>query len=531
MTGLLLTFWGTPHTQAQVLHQVAVVDHAFEPRTISISEGDTVRWEWKGDLHNVVAVTFPGGGIKSGAFESELLNTNATFEVEFSREVLNQYSRDSGVFEYVCEPHAFFGMNGSVSVTRIAKTFIGTASAWQAGGAGSEEFNIVAELSGNERMLALSVPGVENTLPFDLRFGGIGDAGVSVCSGSIAPGAVASCFIEDSNHLFQGNMFVMLDSRFRAQLVRQGLKGAISGRVRSSAGLLVPGVTVSTGGVSAQSDAMGNYRLENLPFGVYQLHASYGGIGFRETGWSNPTLLNTTELYQRDFETSGEFPGGSPLPSPTLADVCTAIREELSLLSTGIHSSFDIAVQYLADQALLDFLRTQKVRVRATVRRGATFEDADPDGSLSVSMAQGKGSGELALFSEAGEMICQEPFIAVIDSPLNTRNLYKVKQMLLRATVRGRRGVPDRMLLDEASALLTEMASGGAENPRYPTILNRRMAVRFNAELNRIRAVLGKSQRRLSRLLERVAGSIELLEESDRIKTGGHASHQSDNKQ
>jgi plastocyanin len=524
ITGLMLSVFSMLQAQAQVLHQVSVVDHAFQPRTLRISEGDTVRWEWKGDLHNVVAVTLPGGGVKSGAFESELLNTNASFEVEFSRELLNQYSRDSGVFDYVCEPHAFFGMHGSVSVTRTAKTFVGTASAWQAGGTGSEELNIVADLSGNERTLTLSVPGAENTLPFELRLGGIGEPGATVCSGSIAPGGDADCTIEESNHLFQGNMFVLLNSRLRAQLVRQGLRGAISGRIRGSDGQVVSGVTVSIGGISSQSDAMGNYRLANLPFGVYQLAALYPGVGFRETGWSNPTLLITTELYQRDFETSVDVPGSLPLPSPTVGDVCIGIREQLSLLTSSIHSSFDLGIEYLSDKSLVEVLRTQKLRVVVKVLRGATFEDADLDGILTVSMAQGKGSGEFALVNEAGESICSEQFTAVINSPLNKRNLYKVKQMLVQATVKAKGG-GDKVLLEETSALLMEMASGGAENPRYPKTLNRRLVVRLNAELNRIRRSSAKSQRRLSRLVERVTQSIELLEEMDRLKAGGHESH------
>lgn len=529
MTGFLVSIFGIPHSQAQVLHQVAVVDHEFQPRNLTISEGDTVRWEWKGDLHNVVAVTLPGGGVKSGAFESELLNTNASFEVEFSRELLNQYSRDSGVFGYVCEPHAFFGMHGTVSVTRIPKFFVGTASAWQAGGTGSEVFNIVAELSDNERTLQLSVPGAGNALTFDLRDGGVGEVGVSLCSGSIEPGAVAQCTIEDSNLLFQGNLFVILDSRLRAQLVRKGVYGAISGRVRGADGKAISGVTVSTSGLSVQSDATGNYRLESIPFGVHQLSASYGGVTFSEAGWSNPVLLITTELYQRDFETKTGVPGSVPVPAPTTGDVCTGIREQLSSLAPAFYESFDIGIKYLVEDSLLDFLRTHKMKVRAKILHGATFEDTDRDGILPVTMAQGKGSGKIEVLSSEGAEICKEKFTVVIESPLNTKNLYKVKQYLVLATVNARQGVTFKGFLKEASALLSDMAAGGAENPRYPGILSRRLVRRFSSELNRIRKTRESKEQRLSQFLEKVESSIQLLEERDRLKASGHASHRSAN--
>ncbi len=529
LVGSLLPAFGIPDMQAQVLHKVSVVDHEFQPKTLRISEGDSIRWEWKGDLHNVVAVTLPGGGLKSGAFESELLNTNGSFEVEFSRELLNQYSRDRGTFEYVCEPHAFFGMIGSVSVDRVAKTFIGIASTWQAGGEGSEELSVMAELSGNERTLKLSVPDAGKVMPIELRTGGMGEVGVSVCSGSIYPGGGVDCAVEDSNQLFQGNMFVTLDSRLRAQLVRQGLKGAISGRVRSPDGVVTSGITVSAGGYSVQPDSVGNYRLEHLPYGVYRLSASHAGTQLKEVGWSNPTLLITTEVYQRDFGTATGLPGSTPVPAPTMGDVCTEIKHQLSLLSPAIHNSFDLGIQYISDNALLEFMRAQSVRVKAEVSRGITFEDAELDGLLSVSLAQGKSSGEFQVLNNAGDKICEESFAVVIESPLNSKNLYKVRRYLAQAKFNAGREIHEKRYLDDASALLTEMASGGAKHPKYPNILNRHVVERFNTEVIRIIRAPGKGRRKLSNLFERISSIIELIERENRIKVFGHTSNRCEN--
>jgi plastocyanin len=75
---------------------VAVRDNVFVPKTVEISAGDTVTWNWEGSaLHNVVGDGFQSETQKSGDFEH-------TFD-------------DPGTYDYVCTLHP--GMTGKVEVS------------------------------------------------------------------------------------------------------------------------------------------------------------------------------------------------------------------------------------------------------------------------------------------------------------------------------------------------------------------------------------------------------------------------------
>jgi hypothetical protein len=268
---------------------------------------------------------------------------------------------------------------------------------------------------------------------------------------------------------------------------------------------------------------MGFYRLEALPYGVYRVAAHHSGTEFEEVEWSNPILLITTEIYQRDFKTSKRMPSITPVPGPTLSDVCTEIEHQLSLLSPAIHNSFDLGIRYLSGSTLVDFLRAQKLGVKAKILNGDTFEDAELDGLLSVSLPQGKSSGDFEVLNSAGDGICEAQFTVVVESPLTPKNLRKVQRYLLQAKGRTARGVS--RYLDEASALLTVMASGGVAHPRYPDILNRGIVEGVNADLKRIRNAPRRSSQKLAKLLERVSKSLELLEAKGRVQPSAHGSH------
>lgn len=75
---------------------------AFAPAAVRISPGTGVVWTWagKGGAHNVREET--------DAFESELVGQSGhTFEHTFD---------STGVYKYVCDPHAHRGMKGVVEV-------------------------------------------------------------------------------------------------------------------------------------------------------------------------------------------------------------------------------------------------------------------------------------------------------------------------------------------------------------------------------------------------------------------------------
>ena len=99
------------NTQAQTIQEegevvVVSVDSTnlrFSPETVTITEGDSVRFFWSGELlaHNAVD--------KNGLFDSGDASRNVDYTFTFERGT-------NGSFEYVCEPHEDFGMVGIIIV-------------------------------------------------------------------------------------------------------------------------------------------------------------------------------------------------------------------------------------------------------------------------------------------------------------------------------------------------------------------------------------------------------------------------------
>lgn len=77
-----------------------------------IFAGDTIRWVWVHDFHNVIAC------VNQGEFwESDVFESGATFVYTFNT---------PGIFQYYCAPHGFdnfdgtyTGMGGSITVLAV----------------------------------------------------------------------------------------------------------------------------------------------------------------------------------------------------------------------------------------------------------------------------------------------------------------------------------------------------------------------------------------------------------------------------
>lgn len=97
-------------------------DFAFDPKTLTVSAGTTVRWVNDSAIrHTVTAygdrIPTATAYFASGGFESEraarndvsggLIATGETYEHTFD---------DTGTYEYVCIPHESSGMTGAVTV-------------------------------------------------------------------------------------------------------------------------------------------------------------------------------------------------------------------------------------------------------------------------------------------------------------------------------------------------------------------------------------------------------------------------------
>ncbi len=124
LTRLALCFLFASQVSAQTIHDVTVApggDDEFSPSQITIDVGDCVRWTWADDGHNVVSGV-PGAAtalFSSGSPEDE----GFVFEFCFDAAFVAANPVPGGVYEYICEPHQFSGMVGSVVVVDTGPTF------------------------------------------------------------------------------------------------------------------------------------------------------------------------------------------------------------------------------------------------------------------------------------------------------------------------------------------------------------------------------------------------------------------------
>ena len=105
---LLSTVMATSNYQTQDEGEVVVVsvdstNLRFSPETITIFEGDSVRFLWSGELlaHNAVE--------ENGLFDSGEPSRNVDYTYTFK-------IGENGTYTYVCEPHESLGMVGTIIV-------------------------------------------------------------------------------------------------------------------------------------------------------------------------------------------------------------------------------------------------------------------------------------------------------------------------------------------------------------------------------------------------------------------------------
>ena len=85
--------------------EVVIKEYSFEPETVTIKVGDTVKWTNNGDNpHTTMSGT---DGKSDGLWRSKRLPNGKSFEHVFN---------EAGIFPYFCEPHILFKMTGTVVV-------------------------------------------------------------------------------------------------------------------------------------------------------------------------------------------------------------------------------------------------------------------------------------------------------------------------------------------------------------------------------------------------------------------------------
>lgn len=112
LTGLLGLMALSPLASAKE-HEVMVVNNEFQPASLTIAVGDTVRFEWPDGStnHNVAQVDDENddtydSGFRSG--DAEDGPTNWTLPASYS-------SADATLY-YICEPHVSLDMRGKIIV-------------------------------------------------------------------------------------------------------------------------------------------------------------------------------------------------------------------------------------------------------------------------------------------------------------------------------------------------------------------------------------------------------------------------------
>ena len=93
----------TPPDDSDVV-AVQVTSNTFNPATVRIKVGQTVRWTWGGGSHDVVSGT---SCTDDGKFKSGAPMSGGTFEHKFET---------AGTYPYFCTPHCTMGMTGEVIV-------------------------------------------------------------------------------------------------------------------------------------------------------------------------------------------------------------------------------------------------------------------------------------------------------------------------------------------------------------------------------------------------------------------------------
>jgi plastocyanin len=91
---------------------VLVSDSEFDPSSITVKRGDTVRWEWTTDAEHTITSGLPGSSRAGELFDETASGTGAVVELTFA---------DCGVFPYFSNTEADVaaGMSGMVRVKQI----------------------------------------------------------------------------------------------------------------------------------------------------------------------------------------------------------------------------------------------------------------------------------------------------------------------------------------------------------------------------------------------------------------------------
>jgi plastocyanin len=108
LTATLASALGATLAHAEI-HEITVRNFEFDPATISINAGDTVRWVWESGSHTTTSGD-PGTCSPDAIWDQPINMSSPTFERQFDT---------AGDFPYFCIPHCLAGMSGMITVDPV----------------------------------------------------------------------------------------------------------------------------------------------------------------------------------------------------------------------------------------------------------------------------------------------------------------------------------------------------------------------------------------------------------------------------
>jgi plastocyanin len=94
------------------VHNVTAVGNTYSPKNLNIVLGDTVNWSW-GGFHNVTSGL---GGAPDGIFTSGSPQFGGAFSITFDQAFLDANPVQGNIYNYFCDTHVSFGMEGAIRV-------------------------------------------------------------------------------------------------------------------------------------------------------------------------------------------------------------------------------------------------------------------------------------------------------------------------------------------------------------------------------------------------------------------------------
>ncbi len=99
-----------------VKHVVTVGNYFFNPSSLNVSVGDTMRWVWSAGSHTTTSGVIPAG---AAPWDHQINSTNTSYEYPVTV---------AGTYNYVCTPHAAMGMIATFTASGFVPTLAVTPS-------------------------------------------------------------------------------------------------------------------------------------------------------------------------------------------------------------------------------------------------------------------------------------------------------------------------------------------------------------------------------------------------------------------